>query len=143
MPFNSSQRSLICQFEYPYRQLVKIKINPTQIWYDKFNLPKNIFVFSEYRKILKVRRSPKVSMSLPHLPPLTAFFSWGRNILFQISGGEYAQVGHMHTLPTAEQASEMNKGQHIQFFGLNWLELSQKEIRISKSVLEYIFQLHQ
>ena len=29
--------------------------------------------------------------SQPHLPPLTAFFSWGRNILFQISGGAYAQ----------------------------------------------------
>ena len=42
--------------------------------------------------------------SLPHLPPLTAFFSWGRNILLQISGGAYAppvlkQGGHMHTVP--------------------------------------------
>jgi hypothetical protein len=42
-------------------------------------------VFSEDVKILKVRKSPEVSLSLPHLPPLTAFFSWGRNILFQIS----------------------------------------------------------
>ena len=45
-----------------------------------------------------------MSWSLPHLPPLTAFFSRGRNILFQISGGAYAppilkQGGHMHTVP--------------------------------------------
>jgi hypothetical protein len=37
--------------------------------------------------MLKVGRSPEVPWSLPHLPPLTAFFSWDRNILFQISGG--------------------------------------------------------
>jgi hypothetical protein len=61
-------------------------------------------VFSEDRKILKIGRSPEVALSLPYLPPLTAFFSWGRNILFQISGGAYAppvlkQGLHMHTLP--------------------------------------------
>jgi len=39
-----------------------------------------------------------VSGSLPHLPPLTAFFSRGRNILFQISGGAYSQGGHMPPL---------------------------------------------
>ena len=50
-------------------------------------------VFSEDGKILKVGRSPDVSLSLPHLPSLTTFFSWGRNILFKISGR------HMHTLP--------------------------------------------
>jgi hypothetical protein len=39
-------------------------------------------VFSEDGKILKVERLPEVSWSLPHLLPLTAFFSWGRNIQF-------------------------------------------------------------
>ena len=47
-------------------------------------------VFSEDVKILKVGRSPEVSFSLPHLLPLTAFFSWGRNIQFKFQGG------HMH-----------------------------------------------
>jgi hypothetical protein len=47
-------------------------------------------VFLEDGKILKVERSPEVPWSLPHLPPLTAFFSWGRNILFKISGGAYS-----------------------------------------------------
>ena len=55
-------------------------------------------VFSEDGKIFKVGRSPKVYQSLPHLPPLTAFFSRGSNILFQISGGAYSQVGHMPPL---------------------------------------------
>jgi hypothetical protein len=41
-------------------------------------------------KILKVGRSTEMSWRLLHLPPLTAFFSRGRNILFQISGGAYA-----------------------------------------------------
>ena len=44
-------------------------------------------VFLQDGKILKVGRSLEVPWSLPRLPPLTAFFSWGRNILFQISGG--------------------------------------------------------
>ena len=30
--------------------------------------------------------------------PLTAYFSRGRNILFQISGGAYSEVGHMPNL---------------------------------------------
>ena len=55
-------------------------------------------VFLEDGKILKVGRSPEVPWSLPHLPPLSAFFSWGRNILFQISGGAYSQGGHMPPL---------------------------------------------
>ena len=55
-------------------------------------------VFLEDGKILKVGRSPEVPWSLPHLPPVTAFFSWGRNILFQISGGAYSQGGHMPPL---------------------------------------------
>ena len=51
--------------------------------------------FSEDGKKLKVGRSPDVSLSLLHLPPppLTDFFSWGRNILYQISGRAYAQLG--------------------------------------------------
>ena len=93
-------------------------------------------VFLEDGKILKVGRSPEVSLSLPHLPPPSQLFSAGAETYY--FKFEYAQVGHMHTLPTAEHASEMNKGEHILFFGLNLLELSQKEIRISKSVLEYI-----
>ena len=52
-------------------------------------------VFLEDGEILKVGRSPEVPWSLPNLPPPTAFFSWGRNILFQISGGAYSQGGHM------------------------------------------------
>ena len=68
-------------------------------------------VFSESRKILKVWRSPEVSLSLPHLPPPDSFFSAGAETYyfkFQgggiLSGEAYAppvlkQGGHMHTVP--------------------------------------------
>jgi hypothetical protein len=67
-------------------------------------------VFSEDRKILKVGSLPEVSWSLPHLPPLTTFFSWGRNILFQISGGGICPTCfETNTLcPTAAYASDEN-----------------------------------
>ena len=61
--------------------------------------------FSEDGKILKVGRSPEVSW---HLPPLAAFFSMGRKILFQISGRAYLfwNRGCICTLcPTASHAS--------------------------------------
>ena len=80
--------TLKTSFKRSFERFHVYKKNPTQIWYDKFNLPKKKKdynnVFLEDGKILKVGRSPEVPWSLPHLPPLTAFFSWGRNILFQI-----------------------------------------------------------
>ena len=55
----------------------------------------SLTIITMYFRIFKVWRSLEVSWSLPHLPLLTAFFSRGRNILFQISGGAYSQGGHM------------------------------------------------
>ena len=67
-------------------------------------------VFLEDGKILKVGRSPEVPWSLPHLPPLTAFFSWGRNILFQISGGAYAHCAPRLRTPLGYMVNQYTKG---------------------------------
>ena len=67
-------------------RFVILNFNVKSRLYLKINKDNNN-VFLEDGKILKVGRSPEEPWSLPHLPPLTAFFSWGRNILFQISGG--------------------------------------------------------
>ena len=68
-------------------------------------------VFSEDGKILKVGRSPKVSLSLPHLPPPPdSFFQLGQKHTISnfrggiLTGGAYASPVlkkgvHMHTLP--------------------------------------------
>ena len=59
--------------------------------------------FSEDGKILKVGRSPEVSWRQSHLAPLTAFFSRGGNILFQISGGGGRLRGGAYAPPVLKQ----------------------------------------
>ena len=45
----------------------------------------------------------EVSWRPPHMPPLTGFFSRGRNILFQITGGAFA-------LPVLKQGEYLPHG---------------------------------
>ena len=56
-------------------------------------------VFSEYRKILKVGRSPEVSLSLPHLPPLTAFSAGAETYYFKFQGGILSGGAYAHCAP--------------------------------------------